>query len=80
MEATVQKTTSKGQITLPKHWRDRFKTTHFAVLAQANFLVIRPLSLDDEDNYITVFDAKRDNRGKGISAAKLLKILKSVNG
>ena len=78
METTVQKTTTKGQITLPKHWRDQFKTNHFAMTPQDDFLVIRPLSLDDEDNYISVFDAKRDNRGKGMPAKKLLKILKSV--
>lgn len=80
METTVQKTTTKGQITLPKRWRDRFKTNHFAVAPQEDFLIIRPLSLDDEDNYISIFDAKRDSRGKGVSADKLLKILKSVNG
>lgn len=35
---------------------------------------------DDEGNYITVFDAKRDNEGEGIEASKLLKILKKING
>jgi len=48
------------------------------MIPQDDFLIIRPLSLDDEDNHISVFDAKRDNRGQGIPAKKLLKILKSV--
>ncbi|MFA6423836.1 MAG: hypothetical protein WCV83_00815 [Candidatus Magasanikbacteria bacterium] len=76
MEATVQKTTSKGQITLPKVWRGQFKTTHFVLESNSDIMIIRPIFLDDPNNYKTIFNADRDNKGKGISAKKLLKCIK----
>lgn len=76
MEKVVQKTTSKGQITLPKIWRGQFKTNHFVLESVNDTMVIRPIFLDNPDNYNTVFNADRDNKGKGISANKLLKIVK----
>ena len=76
----IEKTTTKGQITLPKFWRDLFETQHFLILPEENQLVIRPLILDDDSGYATVFNAERDNKGKGISAKKILKILKEVDG
>ena len=76
MEAVVQKTTSKGQITLPKVWRGQFNTTHFVLEPKNNTMIIRPIFLDDPDNYQTIFSADRDNKGKGISAKQLLKAIK----
>lgn len=76
----IEKTTTKGQITLPKFWRDLFKTQHFLILPQENQLVIRPLVINDDNGHAIVFNAKRDNKGKGISAKKLSKTLKKING
>lgn len=76
MEKVVQKTTSKGQITLPKIWRGQFKTNHFVLESVNDTMVIRPIFLDNPDNYGVIFNADRDNNGKGISANKLLKIIK----
>ncbi|MDO8499954.1 MAG: AbrB/MazE/SpoVT family DNA-binding domain-containing protein [bacterium] len=76
MEKVVQKTTSKGQITLPKAWRGQFQTTHFVLEPSNDAVVIRPIFLDDPANYKAVFSAKRDNKGKGISAKKLLRAIK----
>ncbi len=76
MEKIVQKTTSKGQITLPKAWRGQFKTTHFVLESNNETMVIRPIFLDNLDNYKIIFNADRDNRGKGVSAKKLLKSVK----
>ncbi len=75
MEKVVQKTTSKGQITLPKTWRGQFKTNHFVLELSNDIMVIRPIFLDNLDNYDVIFSADRDNNGKGISAKKLLKTI-----
>ena len=76
MQKVIEKTTTKGQITLPKFWRDLFKTQHFLVLPEDHQLIIRPLILDDDSGHATVFSARRDSKGKGISAKKLLKTIK----
>ena len=76
MEKVVQRTTSKGQITLPKTWREQFKTTHFVLESKNESIVIRPIFLEDEDNYAVIFNANKDNKGRGISAKKLLRALK----
>ena len=52
-----------------------------------NGLIIKPVFIkkqdlaDDDDlgGYETIFNADRDNKGKGIPADKLLKILKEIN-
>ncbi len=75
MEKVVQKTTSKGQITLPKVWRGQFKTNHFVLESNNEVMIIRPIFLDNPNNYEVVFNADRDNKGKGISAKKLLEYL-----
>jgi addiction module RelB/DinJ family antitoxin len=41
---------------------------------------LKLLKNDDEDSYITIFDAKRDNKGKGVEINELLGILKKING
>ena len=76
MEKVVQKTTSKGQITLPKFWRGQFKTTHFVLEPKNDVMVIRPIFLNDQANYRIIFNADRDNKGVGVSAKKLLKEIK----
>lgn len=79
---TITKATTKGQITLPAKWRNNFKTDQFLVKEKGDALEIRPLFLDDlpTAKEYTVFDAIRDNHGKGIKAKDLLKILKKIDG
>ena len=74
---TILKTTTKGQITIPAKWRKQFDTNQYKATIKDNKMVIEPLILDDS-NEITVFDAIRDNKGKGIKAKDLSKLLKKT--
>lgn len=77
---TIVKATSKGQITLPIHFRRQVGTDRFIIEDRGNKLEIIPLDLrkKKEEEYYTVFDAIRDNKGKGIKAEDLLRILKKI--
>ena len=77
---TILKATSKGQVTIPMAWRRRFKTDQFIATTQDDKLEIRPLLLGNykQEAEYTVFDAIRDNNGKGIKAGDLVKILKQL--
>jgi len=75
---TILKTTSKGQITIPAKWRKKFNTNQFVVTLRENSLEIKPLIIKEETDEITVFDAIRDNKGKGIKATDLLKIIRKT--
>ncbi len=77
--ATIQKTTSKGQITLPIDWRSKFKTNQFVIRRFANKLEILPADIDKLSEY-TVFDAIRDNKGKGVKAKNILQVLEKIDG
>ena len=76
---TIVKATTKGQITIPAIWRKRFNTDRFLVSIKNSLLEIKPLDLDKikKDEY-TVFDAIRDNKGKGIKAKDLLRSIKKT--
>jgi len=75
---TIVKATSKGQITLPASWRRHFSTHHFAVKEKGEKLEIKAIDLKaiERSKEYTVFDAIRDNKGEGIKAKDLVKILK----
>lgn len=78
--ATVLKATSKGQITLPAKWRKNFMTDQFIATQKGNILEIAPLDLTKlqaKDEH-TVFDALRDNNGKGITAKDLAALLQKM--
>jgi len=76
---TVVKATSKGQITIPITWRKKFDTDRFIVDMKDSSLEIRPLDLNKIDNgEYTVFDAIRDNKGKGIKATDLVASIKKT--
>ncbi len=77
--ATLQKATTKGQITLPVNWRRQFGTNQFLVKVLANKLEIFPADIDKISDFV-VFDATRDNAGRGIKAKKILKTIKKING
>jgi AbrB family looped-hinge helix DNA binding protein len=77
----IQRVTSKGQITLPVSWRKEFKTDQVMVAANGRKIEISPVNICSPDTAIaeyTVFDAIRDNKGRGIKAKDLLKILKKI--
>jgi AbrB family looped-hinge helix DNA binding protein len=78
---TILKTTSKGQITIPASWRKKFNTNQFTAVMKEDKLEIKPLILEKEKEEVkefTVFDAIRDNKGKGIKAKDLVNILKKT--
>ena len=76
----VVKATERGQITLPIGWRKRFSTNRYIVKYEGDKLEITPLDLEkiEKAGEYTVFDAIRDNKGKGIKAEDLIGILKSI--
>jgi len=80
MDTKVVTCTSKGQITIPKKWRDKFKTSTFTLSTEDNKLVIRPInpeSLQDE----IIFDADRDNKGEGLDGKEVIDVLtQMLNG
>jgi bifunctional DNA-binding transcriptional regulator/antitoxin component of YhaV-PrlF toxin-antitoxin module len=72
----IVKATSRGQITIPVKWRKNFATDNYIIEEKKDVLEIRPLKKEalEKEEY-TVFDAIRDNKGKGIKAEDLVKIL-----
>lgn len=54
------------------------KTNTILVTQKGDTLHISPTRLEKEDSEYTVFDAIRDNNGKGIEANELVKILKKL--
>lgn len=77
----IQKITSQGQITLPITWRKKFQVNQIILREKGNKLEIEALDLSkfQKDSEYTVFDAIRDNKGSGIKAQDLLKILPKNN-
>jgi len=76
----ITKSTSRRQITLPIEWRKKFSTDHFIIEEKNKTLIIRPINLKNLTNKkeYTVFDALRDNHGKGVKADDLIKVLKKI--
>ena len=74
----IQRVTSKGQVTLPAMWRKEFPANQVIVVTSGNKVEISPVRIA-RDNEYTVFDAIRDNKGKGIKAKDLAKILRKIN-
>ncbi len=79
MNTKIVKTTSKGQITLPQKWRNQFKTENFILEMHNEKIIVTPIvikpSTTDE---VVVFDAERDNDGKGVSVDEMIKLLKKL--
>ena len=75
----IVKATERGQITLPANWRRSFNTDRYIMKSKGNKLEVTPFYLEKADGgEYTVFDAIRDNGGKGIKAKDLAKMLKSI--
>lgn len=81
--ATITKTisaTSRGQVTLPKIWRDRFGTNQYVLRAGDFKVEITPID-EEELEWLhgeTIFNADRDNNGKGIKVQDFIKILENL--
>jgi AbrB family looped-hinge helix DNA binding protein len=73
----IAKVTSKGQITLPAAWREHIDASHVIIETKGDVLEIRPANI--ESNEYTVFDAIRDNKGKGIKAIDLVSIIDDID-
>ncbi len=76
----IQKVTSKGQVTLPGAWRTLVDTDHVLVRVVGTTVSFTPVYPKEmgSDGETTVFDAIRDNKGKGLRADDLLKILDRI--
>lgn len=77
---TILNATTKGQITLPARWRKKFHTNKFLATLKDDKLEIEPLEIKRKTvpKEYTVFDAIRDNKGRGIKAKDLIKALKKT--
>lgn len=76
MTQKILKATSKGQLTLPKKWRDRFDTDNFVIELHAEQAILRPLKVETSDEVI--FDADKDNDGQGIAIEEMMKMLNEL--
>ena len=78
MTFKIVKTTSKGQITLPQVWRNKFKTDDFLIRVESHAVIITPVDIKNIEQEEVIFDAERDNRGKGVTPEKMIKLLKKI--
>ncbi len=78
MTNKILKSTDRGQITLPKQWRERFPTDSYIVEMHQDKLIVIPFQLDEIVEDEILFDAHRDNAGKGISPDDIIKALKKM--
>lgn len=78
----IQRVTSKGQITLPIAWRRRMGANSIVVHTKGDVLEIVSMRTPDEEDeaWVTLFDAVRDNKGKGIPVNKMITVLKKSVG
>lgn len=76
MPTKIAKCTVKGQITLPKQWRELFETDSFIVDFDDKQLTIRPFHIPGSGEEI-IFDADRDNGGQGIPLEEMIGLLKN---
>lgn len=78
MTSKIVKSTSKGQITLPKSWRHRFKTDSFLLQMEIDYVTVKPVLLEELAGEEVLFDADRDNEGKGVSPDEIIRLLKKI--
>jgi len=72
--SAVRKITEKGQVTLPSSWRKRVGVQNVVFVEKGDVLEVLPAEIITGEEVI--FDAKRDNDGKGLPANDLVKALK----
>ena len=78
MTSKLLKSTSRGQITLPKQWRSHFSTNSYVAVMEGNKLILTPLDIDDIAGQEVLLDADRDNDGKGFSPDDFINALKDI--
>ncbi|MFC1616280.1 hypothetical protein ACFL21_04000 [Patescibacteria group bacterium] len=78
MTAKVAKCTTKGQITLPMEWRKKFSTENFLLEIHNEKIIVKPIKIEELVSEDLIFDADRDNDGKGITPDQMIKMLKKV--
>ncbi len=78
MTSKVVKSTERGQITLPRQWRKNFPTDNYVLEMHKDKIVITPFELEKAMQEDVLFDADRDNDGKGISPDEMIKALKKI--
>ena len=78
MTTKILKSTERGQITLPKEWRDHFVTNNYFAQISGDKLIITPLNLDTMNTEEVLFDADRDNAGKGVTPDQMITALKKI--
>jgi len=77
----IQYMTEKGQITLPVAWRRQVGTGAVVVrTGKGNMLEISPVRTekDSESGWVSIFNAERDNSGKGVPLDDFLKVLAKI--
>jgi bifunctional DNA-binding transcriptional regulator/antitoxin component of YhaV-PrlF toxin-antitoxin module len=78
MTSKLLKSTSRGQITLPKQWRNHFTTDSYLAVMQDDKLVLTPFHIDGIDGQEVLLDADRDNNGKGFSPDDFINALQTI--
>lgn len=76
----IQTITSKGQITLPIAWRRKVGASQIMLETKGDRIEIAPARLSaKESGEYTVFDALRDNKGRGLKAKDLVQMLRRID-
>jgi bifunctional DNA-binding transcriptional regulator/antitoxin component of YhaV-PrlF toxin-antitoxin module len=78
MTSKIVTSTERGQITLPKHWRKHFNTDNYVLHMYEDKIILMPLKVDCSPDEEILFDADRDNNGKGIPAEEMIALLKKI--
>ncbi len=78
MSSKIVKSTERGQITLPRKWRSSFSTDNYLLEMHDDRLIITPFHIAPSADEEVLFDAVRDNDGKGISPDEIINALKKI--
>ena len=78
MTSKILRSTERGQITLPKQWRSHFTGDTYLATMLSEKLIITPLQLDELAKEEVLFDADRDNVGKGVSPDEMIRALRKI--
>ncbi len=73
----IQNVGERGQITLPALWRKKTRASSVVVREKDGVLTVLPFRTEDEreESWVTVFDAMRDTKGKGVPVGIFIKEL-----
>lgn len=78
MASKIVTSTSRGQITLPKHWRKHFDTDNYVLHMFEDKIVIMPVDVPETSTEEVLFDADRDNDGEGVPVEEMISLLKKL--